>query len=195
MAKRIDNKWLLLLKGVILLVLSFLIFKHTRESIMTVSVFMGTGLIVMGITLLIISIELKKQMERWNIRLAEGLVDIVFGFFLLAHPEVTLDTIPVFIGFWIIFYGILMLSGALDLPESHTIRRKIIITIAIVTIVLGFLVSFNPSIAVLTMGVLIGVPIFIIGLANIFFAFYMKTKLPSDEGVAETESTTTNQTT
>lgn len=191
MSKQNKFNWLLLLKGIILLALSFLIFKHTRESIMTISVFMGSGLIIMGITLLIISVELKRKMERWNIRLAEGLVDIVFGFFLLAHPEVTTDTIPVFIGFWIIFYGILMLSGALDLPEKHTIRRKSVIITAIITIVLGFLVSFNPSISVLTMGILIGGPIFIIGLANIFFAFNVKNSAATDEAVAEISKQTT----
>lgn len=170
-AKRINNKWLLFVKGLILIALSLLIFKHTKESIMTVSIFMGGGLIVMGITLLIISLELKKRMEKWNLRLAEGLVDIVFGFFLLVHPEITVRTIPVFIGFWIIFYGILMLSGALDFPESYKFRRKSVITIAVITIVLGFLVSFNPTVGIITMGMLISIPIFIIGLANIFFAF------------------------
>jgi len=190
MSKQNKFNGLLLLKGIILLVLSFLIFKHTKESIMTISVFMGSGLIIMGVTLLIISVELKKKMERWNIRLAEGLVDIVFGFFLLVHPEMTIDTIPVFIGFWIIFYGILMLSGALDLPESHTIRRKSVITTAITTIVLGFLVSFNPTIRVITMGVLIGGPIFIIGLANIFFAFNVKKRSETEEKQTEINSTT-----
>lgn len=171
MLKSIQKNWLLLIKGVTLIILALLIFQHTKETIVTVSIFFGGGLVLIGIIILIISLELKRKMERWNMRLAEGLVDIVFGFFLLAHPEVTEQTIPVFIGLWIIFYGIIMLSGALDLPKTHTIRKKFVVFIAIITLILGFLVSFNPVIGVITMGYLIGIPIFIIGLANIFFAF------------------------
>lgn len=171
MFKGIKRNWLLLIKGVTLILLAMLIFQHTKETIVTVSVYMGSGLILMGIIILIICLELKRKMERWNMRLAEGLVDIVFGFFLLAHPEVTEQTIPVFIGFWIIFYGIIMLTGALDLPKEHTIRKKLVVFIAIITLILGFLVSFNPIVGIVTMGMLIGIPIFIIGLANIFFAF------------------------
>lgn len=188
--KRVNNKWLLFIKGLILIALSILIFKHTKESIMTVSIFMGGGLIVMGITLLIISLELKKRMEKWNLRLAEGLVDIVFGLFLLVHPEITVKTIPVFIGFWIIFYGILMLSGALDFPESYKFRRKSVITIAVITIVLGFLVSFNPTVGIITMGMLISIPILIIGLANIFFAFNLNSDETAEESENQSETTT-----
>jgi len=173
-AKRIKNWWLLIIKGLLLIALSFLIFKHTRESIMTVSVFMGAGLIIMGITLLIISLEMKKTMDNWSWRLAEGLMDIVFGFFLLAHPGITAEVIPIFVGFWIIFYGVIMLTSAIQLPDANGFEKKGVIIFAILTLLLGFLVSFNPTIGVFTMGILIGVPVMIIGLANIFFALRLR---------------------
>lgn len=172
--KRIKNWWLLIIKGLLLIVLALLIFKHTRESIMAISIFMGSGLIIMGITLLIISIEMKKSMENWTFRLAEGLMDIVFGFFLLAHPGLTAAVIPIFIGFWIIFYGVLMISGALQFPDERKLEKKGVIIFAIVTILLGFMVSFNSTLGIITIGILIGVPVLIIGLANIFFALRLR---------------------
>lgn len=174
--KRLKNWWLLLIKGLILIALSILIFKRTEESIMAISMFLGSGLILMGIILLIISLEMKKAMENWTWRLSEGLMDIVFGFFLLAHPGITVVVIPIFIGFWIIFYGVLMLSGALQFSDQRKVEKKGVILFAILTIVLGLLVSFNPRVGPVTMGILIGVPVLIIGLANIFFALSMRTK-------------------
>jgi uncharacterized membrane protein HdeD (DUF308 family) len=172
--KRLKNWWLLIIKGLILIALSILIFKHTRESIMAISIFLGAGLIIMGITLLFISLEMKKTMDNWTGRLAEGLMDIVFGFFLLANPGITVDVMPIFVGFWIIFYGVLMLTGALQFPDKSRIEKKGIIIFAIITIILGLLVSFNPSVAHVTMGILIGIPVLIIGLANVFFAFSLR---------------------
>ncbi len=178
--KRLKNWWLLLIKGLILIILALLIFKHTRESMMAVSVFMGSGLIIMGITLLFISLEMKKVMENWTWRLAEGLMDIVFGFFMLAHPGITADVLPIFIGFWIIFYGVLMLSSSFLLHAGLSIQKKAVIIFAIITLVLGFLISFNPAIGHITMGILIGIPVMIIGLANIFFAFTLRIDQKSD---------------
>jgi uncharacterized membrane protein HdeD (DUF308 family) len=172
--KRIKNWWLLLIKGIILIGLSFLIFKHTEKSIMTVSLFLGGGLIIMGITLLIISLELKKILENWTSRLAEGIMDIVFGFFLLIHPGLTAAVIPIFIGFWIIFYGVLMLTSALQFPEERKIEKKGVMIFALVTLILGLIVSFNPRLGNMTVGILIGVPVLIIGIANIFFAFSLR---------------------
>ena len=166
--------WLLLIKGVALIILALLIMFNPEQSIMTISVFMGVGLIITGIVLLMISSELKKAMENWTMRLAEGLMDIVFGFFLLAHPDVSLVIIPILIGFWIIFYGVLILAGSFQFKESMTTRRKTVLIVGIITIVLGFIIAFNPNITVVTIGILIGVPVFIIGLANIFFAMNLK---------------------
>ena len=126
------NWWLLLIKGLILIALSILIFKHTRESIMAISIFLGGGLIIMGIILLIVSLEMKKAMENWTWRLAEGLMDIVFGFFLLAHPGLTVVVIPIFIGFWIIFYGVLMLTGSLQFSDHRKVEKKGMMIFAIV---------------------------------------------------------------
>ena len=174
--QRMKNWWLLLIKGLILIALSILIFTRTHESIMAISVFMGSGLILMGIILLFVSLEMKKAMENWTWRMAEGILDIVFGFFLLAHPGITAVVIPIFIGFWIIFYGVLMLTGALQLAEHRQLEKKGVMIFAILTIIVGLLVSFNPTVGHVTMGILIGVPVLIVGLANIFFAFTLRSK-------------------
>ena len=166
--------WLLLLKGVILILLSIIILSDPGRTIIMISVFMGISLIVTGIVLLFISSELRKSVENWTIRLAEGLLDIVFGFFLLAHPDVGHTVVPLMIGFWVIFYGVLILSGSFQFKEEMKFRQKTIMLVGIITIILGFIIAYNPNITIVSISILIGVPILIIGLANIFFAINMK---------------------
>ena len=169
------NKWwLLLIKGFILILLSLIILMNPERTIVAISIFMGISLIITGIVLLFISSELKKSMDNWTMRLAEGLLDIVFGFFLLAHPDVGQALVPVLIGFWVIFYGVLILAGSFQFIESKKFRQKTILIVGIITIILGFIIAYNPNITIVSISILIGVPVLIIGLANIFFAVNMK---------------------
>ena len=107
-------------------------------------------------------------------RLAEGLIDIVFGFFLLAHPEVDDYVIPSLIGFWVVFYGVLILAGSFNFEKIAETKRKITLVVGIVTIILGFVISFNLDYPFLSNAILIGIPVLIIGLANLFFASNLK---------------------
>lgn len=166
--------WLLLIKGFILILLSIIIMMNPERTIVTISIFMGISLIITGIVLLFISSELRKAMDNWTMRLAEGLLDIVFGFFLLAHPDVGLALVPILIGFWVIFYGVLILAGSFQFVERMKFRQKAIMLVGIITIILGFIIAYNPNITIVSISILIGVPILIIGLANIFFAVNMK---------------------
>lgn len=166
--------WLLLIKGFILIILASLIIFNPERTILTISLLMGISLIITGIVLLLISAELRKSLENWTMRLAEGLLDIVFGFFLLVHPDVGEVIIPILIGFWVIFYGVLILSGSFQFKESMKTRRKIVLIVGLITIIFGFMIAFNPNITIIAVGILIGVPILIIGLANIFFAMNLR---------------------
>ena len=172
--KRLKKWWLLLLKGLILIVFSLIIFFYPDHPIQSIAIYFGICLIITGITLILISTELRKFMDNWTMRLAEGLIDVVFGFFLLAHPEVDDYVIPILIGFWVIFYGVIILAGSFGFEKTSVAKRKITLIVGLITILLGFVISFNPDVPQLTNAVLIGIPIFIIGLANLFFASNLK---------------------
>ena len=185
---RFKKWWLLLIKGFILIILACLIIFYPQESIMTISRFMGISLVITGIVLLLISAELRKSVENWTMRLAEGILDIVFGFFLLAHPEISLATIPIFIGFWVIFYGVLILTGSFQFKESFQTRRKAVLIVGIFTVIIGFIISFNPGVTIVSISILIGVPVLIIGLANLFFAMNLRNLEQGDLKMKDAES-------
>jgi len=166
--------WLLLIKGVILIMLSIIILIDPDRTLVTISIFMGISLIITGIVLIFISSELKNKLDNWTMRLAEGLLDVVFGFFLLAHPDVSKAIVPLLIGFWVIFYGVIMLAGSFQFKERMRFSQKAMMLVAIITIIIGFIIAYNPTITIVSISILIGAPILVIGLANIFFGINMK---------------------
>ena len=106
------NWWLVLIKGIILIILSFIIFRHPVGTRVGITLYMGIGLLITGIILIIAAIASRNQLENWGWRLAEGILDVLIGFLLLANPGITAAFIPFIIGFWIIFYGIMLFTDA-----------------------------------------------------------------------------------
>lgn len=163
-----------MIKGLILILLSLIILTNPERTITTISIYMGISLILTGIVLIFISSELKNKLDNWTMRLAEGLLDVVFGFFLLAHPDVSTAIVPLLIGFWVIFYGVIMLAGSFQFNERMRFSQRAVMLVAIITIIIGFIIAYNPTITIVSISVLIGAPILVIGLANIFFGINMK---------------------
>ena len=109
-------------------------------------------------------------MDNWRWKLAEGILDVLFGFILIANPEITAVVIPFMIGFWAVFYGILLTVGAFS-----SVKFNLALLIAgIMTIILGYIIMFNPIVLGLTISIWIGITLLFVGISNVFFAFDIK---------------------
>lgn len=164
------NWWLVLLKGVILIVLAFIVFGNPVETLLSISIFLGLGFLLSGIVITFLAFAAKNEMDNWGWKLAEGLLDILFGFILIANPEVTAVIFPFLIGFWATFYGILLIVGAF-----YTVKFSWTLMISgILTVILGYIVLFNPIVSVITISIWIGITLLVLGISNIVFAFEIK---------------------
>lgn len=164
------NWWLVLIKGLIMIGLAFIVFGNPEATLLGIALFIGIGLLLTGITIIIIALSVKKEMDNWGWKLAEGILDVLFGFILIANPEITAVVIPFLIGFWATFYGILLTVGAFS---SVKLNRALLIA-GILTIILGYIIMFNPIVLGLTISIWIGITLLVIGIANVAFAFDIK---------------------
>lgn len=170
--KRVISKnwWLVLLKGVILILLAFLVFSNPMGTLLGLSLFLGIGILITGVIIVIIALAAKNEMENWGWKLAEGILDIVFGFMLMANPEITAVVIPFMIGFWAIFYGILITIGAFSLKK---LDWKLLI-FGILTILLGNVIMFNPIFMGITLSIWIGITLLVAGIYNVVYSLDIK---------------------
>ena len=165
------QKWgLVLLKGIILIVLALIIFNNPADTLLSIALFIGLGFIITGIVIIVVALATKKENENFGWKLAEGLLDILFGFVLAVNPEITAAIIPFMIGFWAMFYGILLTVSAFN---SVKFNATILIS-GILIIILGYVIMFNPLIFGLTISIWIGITLLFSGIANIIFSFQIK---------------------
>jgi uncharacterized membrane protein HdeD (DUF308 family) len=161
--KKFVTCWLLILTGAIFLGMGILAFIDPFSSYLKLVKFSGTGLLLNGGFLLVVS-AVNTGNPRGRIWMqAESIVHMLFGLLFLFNPLLSFIALPYFIGAWILLVGILKMLAALAL--RRTLRGwTFILGVGMLCTAFGALLLFSPffkanSITILigTFGIVIGV--------------------------------------
>ncbi|TNF42876.1 MAG: hypothetical protein EP311_04425, partial [Cytophagales bacterium] len=93
MKDTLKNWWVLLIKGIILILLSFYIFQHPVEALVGLALYIGIATLMTGFLLIFTSLSGPKD-QNWGWRLAWGIMDVIFGYILIATPGITAAVLP-----------------------------------------------------------------------------------------------------
>lgn len=100
--------------------------------------------------------------------LAEGILLGVAGIFVLAAPKLLISILPVCVGIVILVNGVVNLAQALDQRRAGYPRWTVSLTLAILTVVLGLLVVFNPFSTMEMLVTAIGIVVIYNGASNLW---------------------------
>ncbi len=171
MENKISKYWyMVLLKGIIMVLLAILILASPADALLDIAVWLGIGMLITGIVVIIQGASSRKEHSGWGWRILEGCLDVLFGFILMANPLVTAEVLPFLIGFWAAFYGLFLVIDGISEPGNRFVK----IVSGILIIVLANTIMFNPLLAGMTMAVWIGIILLIIGFYNIINSFSLK---------------------
>ena len=177
----LENWWMPLVKGIILLILSILVFKNPGGTILGVSLYISLALLFTGGMLTISAISLRSKINNWGWRLAEGLIDIFIGIILLSNPALTALLVSFMIGLWFTFYGITSLSDSFGLKDSKVSNWWVGLLWGILSIIFGFWIMFRPFAGVITIVTLLGSFFMIAGFFNIIFSLVLRRIKKTDD--------------
>lgn len=158
--KKNSNWWLLLAVGVVFIVLSFKVFIHPAASILGLAVFLGWAAVLGGILEIGFALSVRSQFPNWTWKMVGGILDLFIGIIFLSHPAMTAEILPFFVGFWMIFMGVMNIFNGLDGRSSSAFQAFI----GFLLVIGGFWISYNPTgeAAVL---------VWIIGVTLLFYGF------------------------
>ena len=166
-----NSKWYLqLLKGLLLILLAVLVFMSPAGALLAWAIYIGIGMIISGIFILIFGFSGRGVDDSWGWRVFEGLIDIFLGFILLANPEVTASVLPFVVGFWGAFYGIMLFVDAF----SGTGAGGIKFISGVLLFLLSTVIMFNPVFGGLTIATWFGIILLTAGIYNVIFSFSSK---------------------
>jgi len=166
--------WLMLLKGIVLIILSFFVFRHPIASLLGLVVFIGFSLLFTGILLIVASIMGRDADDNWGWRLAEGIIDLIFGGMLLSNPGITAAVFPFIVGFWMIVYGVMTFSGSFKAKKEGDSNWWLSLLGGILTILFGWFVMTDLFTGAIVITIWIGLGLLIIGIVNIALSLRLK---------------------
>ena len=97
--------WLLLLTGIALLVIGIVVFAFPAQSYIGMSLMFGWLILLSGIFQVILSTANKHYITGRGWMLAGGIIEIVLGAILVWNVALSAATLPIFLGFWLMFRG------------------------------------------------------------------------------------------
>ena len=170
----LKNWWMPLAKGIILIVLSILVFTNPGGALLGLALYIGIAFIFSGFVILFLAVRFRYQVKGWGWRLAEGLLDIFFGFILIYNPGLTALVMSFMIGFWFMFYGITSLTDSFGLKDEGAPNWWVALLWGILAIIFGFWIMFRPFAGAITIVTLMGTFFMIAGIFNVAFSFVLK---------------------
>ena len=166
--------WFTLLRGIILVILAFFVFRHPANALLGVAIYIGISLLITGILQTGASIGFRDSFPNWGWILAGGLLDIVFGFVLLSNPALTAASLPFVIGFWIIVSGIMSFADSFQSKKEEAPLWWLGLLSGVLSVVIGYMIMSNLLFGALTITTWMGIGFAIVGIVNIVIGFKLK---------------------
>jgi uncharacterized membrane protein HdeD (DUF308 family) len=144
--------WILLLSGIFSIVVGGIILL-VDWSINDLAVFLGVIFIVRGLFNMV-SLPLDGSARGWAVAL--GLLEVGVGIAVIAWPDPTLLVLAAFIGFWVLFSGVMTIVGSIS-------ARKILpywgvwLALGIFEVVVGVVLLEQPGLTLLAAVYAIGI--------------------------------------
>ena len=161
---RADNHGVLL--SILMILIGLLLVFWPGHVMTTALKILGFALLIGG-ALLIYSWYSGRGRDSSVITLAEGIVMAVAGLIVLIAPKFLISIVPFCVGAVITLNGIFNLAQAPDQRKANYNRWTASLVMAILTIILGLLILFNPFSTMEMLVVAIGIVIIYNGVSNL----------------------------
>ncbi|OLE49670.1 MAG: hypothetical protein AUI36_20180 [Cyanobacteria bacterium 13_1_40CM_2_61_4] len=117
--------------------------------------------------------------RHWWVPVIRGITAIVFGIIAFAYPGLTIATLVLFFGAWVLIDGIFRIVGAIGGRASDP-EWGFHLIIGIVGIFIGFLTFHAPAITALALIIYIAAWALMIGVSEIAFAIKLRREIKGE---------------
>jgi uncharacterized membrane protein HdeD (DUF308 family) len=144
-----DTWWIVLLRGIVLLLFGILFMNYPGITLITVIAVLGAYWFVDGIFMIVTSIVGHKQIKGWGWGVVSGILGILAGIVVMLHPVAGAVFTQIFLVYFMGFTAIF--KGVSEIYFGILIRKEIAnewayILIGIISIIFGVFILRNPDV-------------------------------------------------
>jgi uncharacterized membrane protein HdeD (DUF308 family) len=162
-----------LIVSILLLILSLFLIINPEALLNFLVILFGCITVLDGIIHIISYFSTSIEFRSFSFELIQGILGTILGFVFIFNPQIIISFLPFVIGAWIIVEGIIKFQFAFNVKGNETNNWVILLLLSILTIVLGFIIIFNPFGTAIAITTLAGVFLLISEVLNIIESIYI----------------------
>jgi len=168
--------WLMLVTGIALFVLGILIFIYPVQSYLGMSLLFGWVILLSGIFQVVLSLANRHFVTGRGWMLAGGIIEIVLGLILILNPALSAVSLPVFLGFWLLFRGFSAIGLGGDMNALKVPGSGWTIACGVLLLLCALWMLFQPLVFGTTAVVVwVGISLLLAGVAACSFSMQLRT--------------------
>lgn len=154
--------------SIILFVFGLFMFAKPISTINILMMTFGCILVIDGLVHVVSYFSIKNEYRFFSTELAQSIIYIILGFVLVCNYDKISGLLPIILGIWIIVESIFKLQIALNIRDIYDSHWGMLLTMSIISGLLGMVILFNPfeSLAMLIM--ICGVILMFVEVISIF---------------------------
>ncbi len=170
----VKNWYLLLIAGIVLVAAGIYSFTRPADTYMALVIVFSASFFVAGLFESIFSFINREEIEGWGWSFFLGLMTLLVGVMLMTHPEVTIVTLPFFVGFTLLFRSASAMAQALQLKELGVLDWGNLMVLGVLGTIFSFILLFNPLLAGMTAVTWTALAFLMLGGFSIYTSFKLK---------------------
>lgn len=171
--KALSYWYLLTIIGVLFILLGIYVFSTPLASYLVLATLFSLSFLASGLSELTFAYGNRKQLDHWGWFLASGLVSTMVGVLLLTNPALSMVTLPLYVGFGVLFKSIVGISFALSLKD-HGDEYQSLLWLGIGGVILSFILIWNPGIIGMTLVTITALIFVLLGVVAVLFSLKLK---------------------
>ena len=164
--------WVVLLQGILLIVLSIYIFQNPVAVLAGISLWFGLLVLAAGVLGVIAWLAADKP-EREGMSLLWSILTAAFGLLMLLHLVVTMKTLTVIFGLWMLVTGLLLVQSGWSLRSKNSFGWIMVIAGGL-SAVAAVMMIFNIGTGAVGISTLLGLQVLLTGIALVLLSFAKK---------------------
>lgn len=163
-----------LIVGALFVIIGIYTLVSPLESYVALAIVFSISFLVSGLSEIIFSISNRHEMDNWGWNLTFGIFTFLIGLLLVANPEISITTLPFYVGFLVLFRSIMGISFAIELKNYGILDWGNLMAISVLGVLFSFLLLWNPLFAGMTIVFWTGLALITIGIFSVLLSFKLK---------------------
>ena len=170
----IKNWYIPLIVGIIFISIGLYTFTTPVKSFLTLAMIFSASFIVNGIAEIVFSFNNRKQVDNWGWTLVFGFLTLIIGIIMFIRPEISIRTLPLYIGFVVLFRSIAAISYSIDLKNFGIKNWGSLMFTGVLGVFFSIIMIWNPLLGGLTIVIWTGIALITLGVYSVLLSFILK---------------------